>query len=104
PDGHGATRTLIAPLPDGARSLPPGLRRAGLRRMRRRCGDRVVSASARGPGPEPLRDHDIRRREAPGVRTVTGPTDHVVVVGAGLAGLSAALHLLGPVRRVTIRA
>ncbi|MFJ4682169.1 phytoene desaturase family protein [Streptomyces sp. NPDC088789] len=31
-----------------------------------------------------------------------GPTDHVVVVGAGLAGLSAALHLLGAGRRVTV--
>ncbi|GGU58616.1 phytoene desaturase family protein [Streptomyces daghestanicus] len=35
-------------------------------------------------------------------RTVTGPTGHVVVVGAGLAGLSAALHLLGAGRRVTV--
>lgn len=35
-------------------------------------------------------------------RTIKGPTDHVVVVGAGLAGLSAALHLLGAGRRVTI--
>ncbi|MEW2076226.1 phytoene desaturase family protein [Streptomyces sp. NPDC013433] len=35
-------------------------------------------------------------------RTVTGRTDHVVVVGAGLAGLSAALHLLGADRRVTV--
>ncbi|MEZ3180653.1 phytoene desaturase [Streptomyces pimonensis] len=35
-------------------------------------------------------------------RTVTGRTDHVVVVGAGLAGLSAALHLLGAGRRVTV--
>ena len=35
-------------------------------------------------------------------RTVPGPTDHVVVVGAGLSGLSAALHLLGAGRRVTI--
>jgi phytoene desaturase len=33
---------------------------------------------------------------------VTGPTGHVVVVGAGLAGLSAALHLLGAGRRVTV--
>lgn len=33
---------------------------------------------------------------------VKGPTDHVVVVGAGLAGLSAALHLLGAGRRVTV--
>ncbi|MFF8093270.1 phytoene desaturase family protein [Streptomyces sp. NPDC016675] len=35
-------------------------------------------------------------------RTVPGRTDHVVVVGAGLAGLSAALHLLGSGRRVTV--
>ncbi|MDQ0792574.1 phytoene desaturase [Streptomyces sp. B1I3] len=34
--------------------------------------------------------------------TVDGKTDHVVVVGAGLAGLSAALHLLGAGRRVTV--
>jgi phytoene desaturase len=35
-------------------------------------------------------------------RTLKGTTDHVVVVGAGLAGLSAALHLLGAGRRVTV--
>jgi phytoene desaturase len=35
-------------------------------------------------------------------RTVTGPTDHVVVVGAGLAGLSAALRLAGAGRQVTV--
>lgn len=35
-------------------------------------------------------------------RTVAGPTDHVVVVGAGFAGLTTALHLLGAGRRVTI--
>ncbi|MEW2530243.1 phytoene desaturase family protein [Streptomyces sp. NPDC047071] len=35
-------------------------------------------------------------------RSVQGPTDHVVVVGAGLAGLSAALHLLGAGRQVTV--
>ncbi|MBV2365283.1 phytoene desaturase family protein [Streptomonospora nanhaiensis] len=35
-------------------------------------------------------------------RTVSGPTDHVVVVGAGAAGLSAALHLLGAGRSVTV--
>ncbi|MFB8384554.1 phytoene desaturase [Streptomyces rubiginosohelvolus] len=34
--------------------------------------------------------------------TVEGPVDHVVVVGAGLSGLSAALHLLGAGRRVTV--
>ncbi|MDQ4010018.1 MAG: phytoene desaturase family protein [Actinomycetota bacterium] len=36
------------------------------------------------------------------MRTVPGSTDHVVVVGAGLAGLSAALHLLGAGRQVTL--
>ncbi|HEV2782962.1 MAG TPA: phytoene desaturase family protein [Actinophytocola sp.] len=36
------------------------------------------------------------------MRRVPGRTDHVVVVGAGLAGLSAALHLLGAGRRVTV--
>lgn len=36
------------------------------------------------------------------MRSVTGRTDHVVIVGAGLAGLSAALHLAGAGRRVTV--
>jgi phytoene desaturase len=36
------------------------------------------------------------------VRTVDGPTEHVVVVGAGLGGLAAALHLAGAGRRVTV--
>lgn len=36
------------------------------------------------------------------MRTVTGPTDHVVIVGAGLGGLSAALRLAGAGRQVTI--
>ena len=36
------------------------------------------------------------------MRTIGGRTDHVVVVGAGLAGLSATLHLLGAGRRVTL--
>jgi phytoene desaturase len=35
-------------------------------------------------------------------RTVSGPTDHVVVVGAGLAGLSAAMRLAGAGRQVTV--
>ncbi|MFI7236773.1 phytoene desaturase [Streptomyces cyaneofuscatus] len=34
--------------------------------------------------------------------TVKGPVDHVVVVGAGLAGLAATLHLLGAGRQVTV--
>jgi phytoene desaturase len=36
------------------------------------------------------------------MRTVSGPTDHVVVVGAGLAGLSAAMRLAGAGRTVTV--
>ena len=36
------------------------------------------------------------------LRTVAGPTERVVVVGAGLGGLSAALHLAGAGRRVTV--
>jgi phytoene desaturase len=36
------------------------------------------------------------------MRTVTGPTDHVVVVGAGLGGLACALRLVGAGRNVTV--
>ena len=36
------------------------------------------------------------------MRTVPGSTDHVVVVGAGLSGLSAALQLAGQGRSVTV--
>jgi phytoene desaturase len=36
------------------------------------------------------------------MRTVRGRSDHVVVIGAGLGGLAAALHLVGSGRRVTI--
>ena len=36
------------------------------------------------------------------MRTVPGATDHVVVVGAGLAGLSAAMQLAGRGRQVTV--
>ena len=36
------------------------------------------------------------------MRRVSGPTDHVVVVGAGLAGLSCALRLAGAGREVTV--
>ena len=36
------------------------------------------------------------------VKQISGPTDHVVVVGAGLAGLSAALRLAGAGRKVTV--
>jgi phytoene desaturase len=36
------------------------------------------------------------------MKKVTGPTDHVVIVGAGLGGLSAALRLAGAGRKVTV--
>ena len=36
------------------------------------------------------------------MRTVPGATDHVVVIGAGLSGLSAALQLAGRGRSVTV--
>jgi phytoene desaturase len=36
------------------------------------------------------------------VRSVTGPTDRVVVVGAGLGGLACALHLAAAGRQVTV--
>jgi phytoene desaturase len=36
------------------------------------------------------------------MRTVDDPTERVVIVGAGLGGLSAALHLAGAGRRVTV--
>ena len=35
-------------------------------------------------------------------RKVVGKTEHVVIVGAGLAGLSAALRLAGAGRKVTL--
>ena len=35
-------------------------------------------------------------------RTVSGKTDNVVIVGAGLAGLSAAMRLAGAGRNVTV--
>ncbi|WP_213456232.1 phytoene desaturase family protein [Rhizomonospora bruguierae] len=36
------------------------------------------------------------------MRTVSGPTERVVIVGAGLGGLAAALHLAAAGRRVTV--
>ncbi len=36
------------------------------------------------------------------IRTIPGRNDHVVVIGAGLAGLSAAMHLAGRGRTVTV--
>src|ERR1700722_9429824 len=36
------------------------------------------------------------------MRTVPGPTDSVVIIGAGLGGLAAALHLAASGRHVTV--
>jgi 2-polyprenyl-6-methoxyphenol hydroxylase-like FAD-dependent oxidoreductase len=36
------------------------------------------------------------------MRTVTGPTENVVIVGAGLGGLACALRLAGTGRQVTV--
>ncbi len=36
------------------------------------------------------------------IRTTAGPSDHVVVIGAGFAGLAAAMHLAGRGRTVTV--
>src|SRR4029078_7417211 len=38
----------------------------------------------------------------PAVRTVTGPTNRVVVVGAGVGGLACAIRLAGAGREVTV--
>ena len=52
--------------------------------------------------PPPSLRAKVRAPTLERMRTVKGPTDHVVVVGAGLGGLSAALRLLGAGRQVTI--
>jgi phytoene desaturase len=44
---------------------------------------------------------DVRAGEA-SMRTVSGATDRVVIVGAGLGGLACALHLAGAGREVTV--
>src|SRR2546430_6731772 len=50
--------------------------------------------------------HPIMMRAPPErggrVRTVSGPTGHVVIVGAGLGGLACALHLAAAGREVTV--
>ncbi len=52
--------------------------------------------------PRSTRSRSPRPPAPPEVRTVPGRTDRVVVVGAGLAGLSAALRLRGAGREVTV--
>ncbi len=70
-----------------------------------RGGGILRSRRAAGPPASRAVPRPRRPRHAGGAamtRTVKGRTDHVVVVGAGFAGLSAALHLLGAGRRVTV--
>jgi phytoene desaturase len=59
-------------------------------------GDDVAVSARVHSGPR------LGSRRASRARTVPGRTDHVVIVGAGLSGLAAALHLLGAGREVTI--
>ncbi len=69
-----------------------------------RAGARGIAVrggrASRRRGPRRPRDRGHAQDRL--MRTVTGPTDHVVIVGAGLAGLSAAMRLSGAGRRVTV--
>src|SRR5215468_5626767 len=49
-----------------------------------------------------MQAHLVRREQARRARTVIGPTDRVVIVGAGLGGLSCALRLAATGRDVTV--
>ena len=49
-----------------------------------------------------LQHNAARRYKGSWVRQVKGKSDHVVIVGAGLGGLSAALRLAGAGRKVTV--
>ena len=70
-------------------------------RRARRCAGRASAEPARTVlgGPGRGRDRPGRPDARGGSR---GPSDHVVVVGAGLGGLSAALRLAGAGRQVTV--
>ena len=56
----------------------------------------------RGRRHRTARHDEAHRLPGVNVRTVTGPTDRVVVVGAGLGGLACALHLAAAGRQVTV--
>nr|WP_284290652.1 FAD-dependent oxidoreductase [Angustibacter aerolatus] len=77
---------------DGARARGGGRGGAGGGRRRRPGPSGAGRPGRHGDGEAGVR----------GPRTVRGATDHVVVVGAGLAGLSAAMRLAGAGRRVTL--
>ena len=101
------------------RRRPGGVRRAARAdrehrrpRPRRGADRRADRAGPRGHRRGPARRRRPRRPGRPRrrgdlphgltVRTVPGRTDRVVVVGAGLAGLAAALRLRGAGREVTV--
>ena len=79
----------------------PYLHRAGGGRARGLAGRPVRRGRAARVGRRRHRPQVLSRRRT-SVRTVVGPTDRVVVVGAGLGGLSAALRLAGAGREVTV--
>src|SRR5690348_14022123 len=65
--------------------------------------ERARPAEDRRPGAGGIDQYGRGLHEAGRLmRTVKGPTGHVVVVGAGLSGLTAALHLAGRGREVTV--
>lgn len=65
--------------------------------------DGAPPAVSGGTGPERGTEMATRTHVGGrGIRTVEGPTDTVVVVGAGLGGLAAALHLAAAGREVTV--
>ena len=69
----------------------------------RRASDWIDSSRLDQCGALRAARHGVGVHGAGGMmRTISGRTDHVVVVGAGLAGLSAALHLAGRGRQVTV--
>src|ERR1700712_1135442 len=64
---------------------------------------RTAPAADRGSGTSGVDEYGRRLHGANRLmRSVSGPNTRVVVVGAGLAGLTAALHLAGRGREVTV--
>ena len=80
------------------RGADPTAGRRGARRARARADRPRRPHGADRPGRRRHPPPGMMRPSTPwsaDVRTVTGPTDRVVVVGAGLGGLACALHLAG---------
>src|SRR5690606_11862739 len=103
----GSVRTGPASPGSGpTRACPP---QAGRARVLRHAGGNLRtgwnSAGSRAAGSPQEREagrFDASRRRGSRMKTVAGPTDRIVVVGAGLSGLAAALHLTGAGRQVTV--